>query len=735
MKSIDRNETVLDTTTSVPSDVYNFTWAARTKLERVLMRPAAELFKSLILDIESEDSQLLSLALVQSMFRQCSDEAMDGNATPEGIAHWIGGKRQSCLEHIAKLRGQDGSVDAQFLKCRAPVALVAGCWLDRISQPATEPAYLVSLLMAQRLILKGGGEYRAGELATRRRLMEGHGVYIPDITSMAFEEACESPDCIFQDAAFYLALSRLPASFMPEVIGLHYAHYSLAIDDHILGGQVSLPIESLEGLLTSFFDMVAKNSSPERDIKRFIRGVQIGVKLAERSLEATAKHAQARLSRSLADKMAGVIKRHMPYAGRHHAAVLVGDRRLPDWFDKYDEDEINAFLTSFSRSRLVKPNAKGSCPFLEATKFEGSMFGLFSEEESEVLAAWVQEAHADIPAMLLSGFPKKDQDIGVEDVGIHGLFIPENVIWEEPGTPDDRTLLHRLVNIELHANTLTLARHRIERNLLEAEQLFIHGKAGQFTDASWLPWDREGLENRMDEIYWCKLVNPWKRLTNVPDREAVIFGQKLAALGSLLDGCWIHRVGSVVRSSSSIDAMLYGIYSDEMGRGEIRKNHIVLIQRVLSSMSIALPHIRDIAFVDQDELPDLYEFPLHQLGLSLFPDTFYPEILGYNLGIEMLGLGEMRLHEIQKLRRYGLDTVYEEAHLTIDNYSTGHARQSLNLIEMFMEGKARSVSPEETASIWRRVWRGYASFAWFIETDLKKTIECASIRENTELTI
>lgn len=36
-------------------------------------------------------------------------------------------------------------------------------------------------------------------------------------------------------------------------------------------------------------------------------------------------------------------------------------------------------------------------------------------------------------------------------------------------------------------------------------------------------------------------------------------------------------------------------------------------------------------------------------------DTYFNEILGYNLAIEMFGLGELRLHEIQKLRHYGFD--------------------------------------------------------------------------------
>lgn len=136
-------------------------------------------------------------------------------------------------------------------------------------------------------------------------------------------------------------------------------------------------------------------------------------------------------------------------------------------------------------------------------------------------------------------------------------------------------------------------------------------------------------------------------------------------------------------------------------------------------MAITLPHIRTPEFRHQQELPDIYAFSLHQLGMSLFPDTFYEELLGYNLGIEMLGLGEMRMHEIQKLRRYGFDTAYEEAHLTIDNFSAGHARQAVELIVAYMEDLEPTLPADERQQRWRRIWRGYASFAWFLETELQ----------------
>jgi H2-forming N5,N10-methylenetetrahydromethanopterin dehydrogenase-like enzyme len=101
--------------------------------------------------------------------------------------------------------------------------------------------------------------------------------------------------------------------------------------------------------------------------------------------------------------------------------------------------------------------------------------------------------------------------------------------------------------------------------------------------------------------------------------------------------------------------------------------------------------------------------------MALFPDKYFNEILGYNLAIEMFGLGEVRLHELQKLRHYGFDDCYEQAHLTIDNLSAGHSRQAVDIIVSYLDEVRRTLGDAAVQREWRRVWRGYASFAYFVE--------------------
>lgn len=220
----------------------------------------------------------------------------------------------------------------------------------------------------------------------------------------------------------------------------------------------------------------------------------------------------------------------------------------------------------------------------------------------------------------------------------------------------------------------------------------------------------------MDRIYWEKLVDRYEPLDEVPSRNEVIDGQKAFALAAMIDGSWAYRIGNVGRFERDSDALLVAIYLDEMGRGDLQKNHITLIHQVLASLGIRLPHIRDEAFIDQDELDDIFHsFSVYQLALAMFPDTFYNEILGYNLGIELFGLGFVRLHEIQKLRHHGFDAAYEVTHLSIDNLSSGHARQSVDAIVSYLDDVRCTVGEAAVQREWRRIWRGYASFAFFIE--------------------
>ncbi|MEU1519799.1 iron-containing redox enzyme family protein [Streptomyces sp. NPDC005811] len=732
-----------DLTTSLPR--LPFTGDPESIAEAAALRTAApaEIFHRLLRDQESPTTLLLARHVLSAFLPEPSEPsepsgpsgpspatAAPGAGDPAAdithITATVARARDELAAPIARLRNTTPETYEAVVRQRAPLALLAGCWLDTVSQPATQPSVVVNRLFGQHFRLLGAGHPERGLPRLRRRRLEDLGVYLPEIETADFLHRAEARPLTQWHACFHLALSRLPAAFLPEVVGVHCAMLALGVDDLLTGTQPALPEAEPGETLAEYLEFTRSSPTGAEDRRRLLAAVTLVLRLEREHVTALTEFATWHDGLSPDARVAAIVARHAPFAGRQHRGVRIGRQRLTDWFaGPPGELDLPSFMREFRASPQLRPTADGSCRFLQSIKFGGPMFGIFDEREAAVLTAWAASVAAgDPPDPDLTPCTAGDAQAAVWSAALAGSAPPDIVtVAATPTALDDREFFHRLVNIEHFPHLLPYARERAEAGLALAEELFVHGAEGLHTDASWFEYTPEALLERVDRIYWDKLVDPYEPLKEIPDRDEVVFGQKTFALGSLIDGTWAYRIGNLGRRHREGDTMLFSIYADEMGRGDLAKNHITIIHQVLASMDVHLPHIRQAAFLDQDELPDhLYGFSLHQISLALFPDSLYNEILGYNLGIEMFGLGRMRLHEIQKLRRHHFDISYEEAHLSIDNLSAGHARQSADIIIGHLDGVHRDAGPEAVQREWRRIWRGYASFAHFVEHDLVQRI-------------
>lgn len=622
-----------DTMTSLPLSTFEFSPAAGAEVAALASGPPEAIFLRLLRDQESEVTLLLARLILAAFLPQ------DPAAAPAtGVADAVASARESLLPSVRALaRLPDPEAHAAALRQRAPLAILAGCWLDTISQPATQPAIVVNRLFSHYFAIKGEGDTQRSLSDLRRRTLAASGILLPDVTAADFLRKASAHPLTVLHCSFYLALSRLPASFLPEVAGVHYAFHALGVDDLLLGEPPLLSEPALRTALDEYLEL-----ADDACQARLAAAADLVIRLEREHVALLEALTACAADQSLDARVAEIIRRHAPYAGPQHrrgpAALRAADEHTAAWRDRI--------------------------------------------------------AHAD----------------------------PGDVAFAAPSTWTDRELLHRLVNIEHFASTLPLAKRRARDCLQQAEILFEHGFRGRFTDATYFDYSSESFISRLDQIYWDKM-GECRALGEIPGRDEVVFGQKLSALGNLIDGAWAHRIGNLGRFDRPSDGLLFGIYADEMGRGDLRKNHITVIHQVLCSLGLELPHIRDAKFLEQDELLDeLYGYTLYQLCLALFPDSFYNEILGYNLGIEMFGLGEVRLHEMQRLRHHGFDDSYERLHLSIDNFSAGHARQSADIIMAYLDGVERHSGQTAVPAEWRRIWRGYASFAYFVEDKLVRSL-------------
>lgn len=704
-----------DTMTSLPLSTFEFSPTAGAEVAALASGPPEAIFLRLLRDQESEVTLLLARLILAAFLPP------DPAAAPAaGMADAVASARESLLPSVRALaRLPDPEAHAAALRQRAPLAILAGCWLDTVSQPATQPAIVVNRLFSHYFAIKGEGDTQRSLSDLRRRTLAASGIRLPDVAAADFLRKASAHPLTVLHCSFYLALSRLPASFLPEVAGVHYAFHALGVDDLLLGEPPLLSEAALRTALEEYLEL-----ADDACQARLAAAADLVIRLEREHVALLEALAACAADQSLDARVAEIIRRHAPYAGPQHRNVRLGDSPLADVMSGGDPEAVMRRLRA---SRLLAPVSGGDSRFLRAMKFGGPMFGVFDEREAATLRHWAQAGRCDARAD--TGQPGRGPD-ALRSADEHAAAWrdriahadPGDVAFAAPSTWTDRELLHRLVNIEHFASTLPLAKRRALDCLQQAEILFEHGFRGRFTDATYFDYSPESFISRLDQIYWDKM-GECRALGEIPSRDEVIFGQKLSALGNLIDGAWAHRIGNLGRFDRPSDGLLFGIYADEMGRGDLRKNHITVIHQVLCSLGLELPHIRDAKFLEQDELLDeLYGYTLHQLCLALFPDSFYNEILGYNLGIEMFGLGEVRLHEMQRLRHHGFDDSYERLHLSIDNFSAGHARQSADIIMAYLDGVERHSGQTAVPAEWRRIWRGYASFAYFVEDKLVRSL-------------
>lgn len=715
-----------DVLTSSRLSTFEFSPRTQAQAASIITEGPDAIFRQLIRDQESEATLLVARRVLHGFLGQLGEEGNErGDESGDEasiIAEELRAGRDELAAKIAALAEFPADVRASLLAQRAPIALAGGCWLDVVSQPATQPSVIVNHLLRQHIVLKGGGNIHRSSYHLRRRALEQHGVFLPEIGGDDFLRSADARPLTSLHASFYLALSRLPAAFLPEVIGVHYAFYALGVDDLLYGTSPLLDEPSAREVLDEYLALTRQSVAGRVERRRLLTAIRLVRRLESEHVGMMRRLAEWCDGLSLDAKVAAIVSRHAPYAGRQHGSVRVGGRPLTETFADPDFD-VASFLRDLRESPHLKPRPNGSCRFLDALTFGGSMFGVFDRREAATLRAWVASVHAGSPPASEIPVNRVGDDRAEHWGNAIAGGTPSDVRFVQPATYDDRELFHRLVNIEHYPNALAQARERADRALADGEILFVHGAEGTFSDASWFDYSAEAFRQRVDAIYWGKLVGPYQPLEEIPDRDEVIFGQALLALSALVDGAWAGRIGNLGRYQRRSDGLVFSVYADEMGLGELEKNHVALIRQVLGNLSIRLPHIRDEAFRDQSELPDTtYAYALHQLCISLFPDTLYNEILGFNLGIELSGLGRQRMHEIQKLRAHGLDASYEEIHLTIDNLSAGHARQATDAIVTYLDDVERGCGAETVQAEWRRIWRGYAAFAYFAEQDLVKRL-------------
>lgn len=177
-----------------------------------------------------------------------------------------------------------------------------------------------------------------------------------------------------------------------------------------------------------------------------------------------------------------------------------------------------------------------------------------------------------------------------------------------------------------------------------------------------------------------------------------------------VDGAWlghIHRVTTPF-ALRPITKEAWQVLSEELGDGDARKNHVRLYQQTLHSVGIHLPPGDSADFVQPGlgmEDGWVWKAAAGQLLISLFPNDFLPEILGFNLHYELLTLETLKA--TKELPLFGISAAYFLLHISIDNADSGHTAMALHIVETYLESVRETEGVAAEHDAWKRVQAGY----------------------------
>jgi hypothetical protein len=185
---------------------------------------------------------------------------------------------------------------------------------------------------------------------------------------------------------------------------------------------------------------------------------------------------------------------------------------------------------------------------------------------------------------------------------------------------------------------------------------------------------------------------------------------KQAAPVKYVDGAWLGHINKVSTPFMyrHVTKNAWQVMSEELGDGDIAKNHVHVYRELMDDISAGLPPADSEDFIhSRHKLSEVrcWKAALAQLLISLFPHDFLPEALGFNMAYESLPLHLLKT--VKELRELRLNPYYFELHISIDNADSGHAAMAMAAVANYIDIVAQNEGQEAAHSAWKRVQAGY----------------------------
>ncbi|KAG9241500.1 hypothetical protein BJ878DRAFT_584386 [Calycina marina] len=216
------------------------------------------------------------------------------------------------------------------------------------------------------------------------------------------------------------------------------------------------------------------------------------------------------------------------------------------------------------------------------------------------------------------------------------------------------------------------------------------------------------------------------RMELFSDRDEAIWWLKQISPVKYVDGAWLGHIGKVTTPFALRKTMkgAWQILSEELGDGELEKNHVYLYHELIKTLAPELLTAEEPDFGHPRhglEVLPVWKSAVAQLLVSLFPAEFLPEILGFNLHFEAISMDTLKAGK--ELKEVGIDPYYFILHVSIDNADSGHTAIALELVCEYMNYVRKTNGAEGENMAWKRIQAGY-----LLSSGLPGTAICPSRR-------
>jgi len=578
----------------------------------------------------------------------------------------------------------------------APLLQTAPRWLDNISTAAT-----------------GENEMAMGLFEISEHLNQRDGILNnqkPVMVSKAYSQNPERVSSVFDLAAVQLGLAQFPGILLPELLGftLAYCQQPSALelltsglaDKTGQGSGVSLPSEAairagqvsaLQGIINRYETDVQSQGGTA-----IWPRIQQGYGLYQHLTEGVVKAISERWGRPQTDEqlVENLFQKIAASAQGHHGQALLAGKKIDQWFGE-QPFKSRAFMAAIRGSSYVNLKAVEHSPLLALFAFKGPMFGVLNDQEITLLKCWLAQDVKQKPVSVLSGTS------GTDSMSCYPQALCRPAI--DFSRLSNRHFFYYLVNSEQYPEVIDSASRRVNRVLRLARCS---------NKAPFKSYQQGKLEQFIETIYQrgIKGYQEFKAPARL-SQATYVWGIEQLAPTILVDGCWLQGVSQLQFSPyQAVGDVLQKIYSDEMGNGDVLKNHPCIYRRLLASLTIELPLVQSRDFCEhRDFLNSAFDIPVFLTALSLCGNRFLPELLGVNLAIELSGLGKQYMTLRDELKYWQIDSTIVDVHISIDNVATGHTALAREAITLYLDQVQMMQGSEVMNQHWRRIYQGYCA--------------------------